>query len=487
MALTYGQMAAVNRARKNEERRANTTDKKKTKSKSIPKIDWFPMTFYVSTGKFKDIIQWDDNSEYSDEFAKRLIDKPNLQILTMPTGFGKTSVAVSTLGKLGRPFCIIASKAIIEGGGWQETISDYNRVHPGANLAPHMMTTYDKFSNILGNVKSRADFKKGFPKDGILVLDEVHNYKTPTSKRSQKLKNIPDYERMGISATPLTNDIVMDMCSYMVMAGRYRSKTFFEQCYGLDVMKDRYYRLTIYDDDGSVNTRKFPDYDKLLDEVAEVIYQPNVSISDIDMPNLTTTVLQLPVSKQLLADMRSIADAYAKQMFASASEMRLVMQERIANDDGRIVKLREIVCGENVKQPLIFFQHLTTLDAIRNMLDAEGISYQILDGRHSMKDIDRDNLSPILIQYQSGREGIEFKNSNTTVFYENQPSYMTLVQCAGRNARRGMKGVEINHYHLVSMNEYDQEVFSRVQSKVEINPRTLDELALKSLPTNNNW
>ena len=64
---------------------------------------------------------------------------------------------------------------------------------------------------------------------------------------------------------------------------------------------------------------------------------------------------------------------------------------------------------------------------------------------------------------------------------------MTLVQCAGRNARRGMKGVNINHYHLVSMNEYDQELFSRVQSKLEINPKTLDELALKSLPTNNNW
>ena len=484
MGLSYGELAAIKRANAAKKRRANQCAPRTKKARKTPEIEWFPMKWYLNTDTTLHI-DWDANEDIARELAERELTSVNLQILTAQTGGGKTSIALSTIGILDRPFIVLVSRAILEGGGWQNTICDYNKHHE-KKLNPYMITTYDKFSNILADGKSRVEFKRKFPQDGIIVIDEIHNYKNPTSKRSQKLQLISKYKRLGITATPLTNDMLMDMCSYLVIAGNYTSKNNFVQTYHLDRMKDEYNRIDVYNDDGTVDLRRFPEYPLILEQMAKVIYRPTIHISDSEMPDLITEVIQLPQSEELDADMRSIAKANRDRMYSTPTEMRLIMQERITCDKERVSKCLDLIDQDFVKQPLIYFQHLTTLDVLCIMLESKGIDYQILDGRNPMSKIDRDADTPILVQYRAGREGIEFKNSNTTVFFENQDSFIALEQAKGRNRRRGTTGT-VHHYMLVSDNAFDQEVFERIQNKEELNPKTLDEIAEQALPKLSEW
>ena len=79
------------------------------------------------------------------------------------------------------------------------------------------------------------------------------------------------------------------------------------------------------------------------------------------------------------------------------------------------------------------------------------------------------------MQYNAGAEGVEFLNSNVSVFYENQYSYSRLKQAQGRNVRRGMTQ-EIHQYFIVNNNWYDNEIFERAYNQQEIINRTLEEI-----------
>ena len=485
--LTYGQKAAIRRAREASKRRADAKKpKERKKSKNPPIIEWHPLLDY-SYRHTQDSINWDEPSfnQIAVTLADRLENEPNMQLLVMPTGFGKTSETVRALSVIQErrghavPFCVVMPPKALEGEGWHETIAAWNGTHPAQELDPYVITSFERFSNILKDARSRAKFKRGFPEDGIIVIDEVQGYKNPTSKRSKTMQLIPKYKRLGLSATPLTNDMMMDIGSYLILAGYYPSKRQFLIQNDLEVFEDeRKSGLDVYDKTGHIIRERVFEYNKLMGQMATVLYKPSIVVRD--MPHVDLSVIQLPESEQLHADMRSIGDAYKQRMFESQADMRYVLEERIALDPERLDALLDIVCGENVKQPLIFFSHRFTSERLGILLKERGIDYQILDGRNHMQGLDQESLAPILIQYKAGAAAIEFKNSNCSVFYENQPSYIDLVQGRGRNVRRGMTQ-RVSQYMLVSSNAYDSEVFSRVHAKEEVNPQTLDEIARRAV------
>ena len=52
---------------------------------------------------------------------------------------------------------------------------------------------------------------------GIVVIDEVHGFKNPVSKRSKQLQKLGELHKIGVTATPLTNNRILDMSSYLIM------------------------------------------------------------------------------------------------------------------------------------------------------------------------------------------------------------------------------------------------------------------------------
>lgn len=481
MALSYGERVAMELAIKRSKTPSTSKKQVRAKRKSTPTLDTYPMQFYVYKHT-QDAIDW-DKTDISSELAERLLASPSLmQMLVLGTGSGKTSIAVAAVAKLGLPFMVVAPPAVVGGGGWQETIASYNSCHD-KKLNPYAITTFQKFTNFIADTKMRAKFKSEFPNNGVIVIDEVHNYKSPTSKRSMKMRLLTGYKKIGLTATPLTNDIISDMCSYLIMSGRYRSKSDFIDSNNLNRFIDKFHRLNVYDSQGRIDTRLWPEYFDVREQMSDIIFSPPYKIPSDEFPELTTTVIQLPQDWSLTEDLLSISKAYDNRQFENAIDVANAMIQRICTSDMRLDKCREIVEGEGVVQPLIFFQHTAVRDALLKLFPKA----QILDGSHHMVDIDLNRTDPILIQYRAGAEGVEFKNSNTTIFFENQYSYISLKQAVGRNVRRGSTA-PVSHYMMVSSAPFDQEIFGKISQKEEVNPEELEKIVQNSLAkTSASW
>lgn len=481
----FGELAARRRAKKKAEAEEALLNKEitapKKKATTGPNLDWEPMNHKkVKMPKYP--IDWGDKStqQHSDYLVNKLTNE-KFQLLSMPTGTGKTAVAVEMIGKMqeksGRtiPFVITAPKKVVEGFGWHNTILSWNVNHPNNQLEPVLITTPDKFKATSKHAPSFIEVKKRLGNNGLIIMDEVQKYKDPTGQRAKQLQKYDSYRKLGLSATPITNNLIFDSCSYLIMAGYYRNKTNFMQQSGLNDWLDQWGVPNVYDKDGRISRAKWPYYDVMLYEWQEVLYRPNVDLKDLDMPEITNHIIQLPRDEQLFEDIRSLNHAYKQRMFDSFVDYFMEYVDRVHGDKQRLNALKEILEKPNVKQPLIFYRNESVKGNLIKLLEDMGKEYQIVAGGHSFSDVDLDKDTPILIQYQSGAEGIEMKESNTTIFYQNQTSYDILKQARGRNVRRGMSGTT-DQYYIIADEPLDQELYDRVTKREEISEELLQQI-----------
>ena len=129
------------------------------------------------------------------------------------------------------------------------------------------------------------------------------------------------------------------------------------------------------------------------------------------------------------------------------------------------------------KQPLIFYHTDAELETIQFALDKMNYKYSMINGKHKLKDVDiTDTNQAIIIQYKAGGAGIEFKQSNLTIFYGLQYSWQDTEQALGRNVRRGSTH-KVNQVFTVAQNPHDMKVFEALQRKENFTKAFLQELA----------
>ena len=484
-------MMAMKKAREKAKKSEESVSKHKTtrtKAKSTPTINTDPLN--AKRAQVITAYKYDWNDKMTDSNSKYLRDEfisgRRAKILVLPPGVGKTAIAVKTIAELqksrGRkvPFVVLASRTIVDGRGWHNTILTWNHDNPDNQLDPFMIETFDRFASILDNAKTLTQVCVALADNGIIIIDEIQNYKNPTSKRSKKLQKLSMFKKLGLSATPLTNDIVMDGASYLIMNDDFPNKTQFMRRTGLDEKVGMHGELLITDKSGHISPVLWEYYPTFLDQLSNVIFRPSVDLQNLDMPDVETTLHSLQFDDKLHEDMKSLAKAYQKRMFDSMTDYRMSMIERINSDENRLNFLIDIIRSEGVVQPLVFYTHNVVKDAIIERFEKEGIAYQIVSGGNDFGSIDLKSNDPILVQYQSGSEGIEMKHSNASIFYENQSSYRVLEQSRGRNRRRGMSHA-ITHHHIVSPVMFDLEIFQRVNLREEISSKALDEITERTL------
>ena len=482
--MDYGTRIAMNRAKANARRKRTEALKTITTADRAPtEYSLYPMQTYEHTPTGH--IDWDATA--TDSASAHLVEQivgqhRSMQLLQQPAGTGKTAVAVKTLAMLHQSnpeqaFVILASRAIIESGGWQSTIAEWNAEHPDSPLNPALIDTYDRFTNIITNKQTRDELLAALGDNPVIVIDEVHNYKNPTSKRAKALQKIKDKTVLGLSATPITNNVALDMCSYLVMAGFYRNKTEYLTKTELNDRLDQDFDFFIYDKRGHIDALLWPKYPLVLGQMSTVLFQPDVSVTVDQLPQVSSPMQRLDMSDDLAADLRSLDRAYAKRMFDSAADYVLSIQERINTDPHRVKWLMETITASEVEQPLVFYWHTAVRDAITQTFDAAGVDYQLIAGDTDTSEVDKTDVTrPILIQYQAGGEGIEFPRSNTSVFFENQGSYARLVQARGRNVRLGMSHA-VTHHYCVSDAPFDSEVLDRVLRREEVSEKVMFDIA----------
>ena len=126
------------------------------------------------------------------------------------TGTGKTYVAAWIAKYLNSPVVIVCPKVVIP--SWNKVLSYFG-------IKAHCLINYEKL--IRGNTEhlsfkndrddGPSDYTINFPKNSLIILDEVHKCKSSTSKNSDfliKLK-MDGYKTLLLSATTATNPLEM--------------------------------------------------------------------------------------------------------------------------------------------------------------------------------------------------------------------------------------------------------------------------------------
>ena len=123
------------------------------------------------------------------------------------TGTGKTYVAAWLAKNLNSPVVIVCPKVVIP--SWTKVLSYFG-------IKAHCLINYEKGNTEHLNFKDGkdngpSDYVINFPKNSLVILDEVHKCKSATSKNSDfliKLK-MDGYKSLLLSATAATNPLEM--------------------------------------------------------------------------------------------------------------------------------------------------------------------------------------------------------------------------------------------------------------------------------------
>lgn len=485
--LSYGEMMALKRT---ETKLANRTSasSKAPRTVKASALNLYPMDSYTG-GPLKWTIHWDQNKDISTYLADHL-RRGRQTILRLPTGTGKTVQAVRTVGQLQEKLgyqlepIFLAPRKVIEQQNWEQTITSWNIDHPENQIRPLMIETYDKFARCFhapsdrsGVQKNLKTVKDAMGRKGIIVCDEFHNLKRSSSKRSKAYAKFKDAYKLGVTATPFTNDPIADMTTYLVYDGLYSSKTNFEKESGLNDLKDQYGRYMIYDKKtGLIDKHRWPYYDQMMREIGNVVYSPDIDMSDVTMPEVTHTAVYLDPDPVLDHNIKSLVAAKREGFFETPGDFTLSAIATVGQSETRLNELVSIIQKPDTLQPLVFYWHDAVKDAMIERFEKEGISYQLISGSTKLSDVDLSADIPILIQYQSGSEGIEIPHSNTSIFYQHSLAYVKHVQAVGRNVRRGHDH-SVTHYTLVSPVVTDLMAFHRVQSMGDIDEQLMDHIA----------
>ena len=126
------------------------------------------------------------------------------------TGTGKTYVAAWLAKNLNSPVVIVCPKVVIP--SWTKVLSYFGiKAHCLINYEKLMRGNTEHLSFKDGKDNGPSDYIINFPKNSLVILDEVHKCKSATSKNSDfliKLK-MDGYKSLLLSATAATNPLEM--------------------------------------------------------------------------------------------------------------------------------------------------------------------------------------------------------------------------------------------------------------------------------------
>ncbi len=137
-------------------------------------------------------------------------------IVVLPTGAGKTLVAIAAIAKLARPTLIVVPTLELM-DQWEESVKEHLGISPGRygggekSIGCVTIATYD---SAYINAEQLGD------KFELLVFDEVHHLPSPGYRQIAELCVAP--WRMGLTATPEREDGLHEMLPYLVGPVVYR-------------------------------------------------------------------------------------------------------------------------------------------------------------------------------------------------------------------------------------------------------------------------
>ena len=147
------------------------------------------------------------------------------------------------------------------------------------------------------------------------------------------------------------------------------------------------------------------------------------------------------------------------------------LQRKVSNvSDDRQVKLLELLTEH--KKAIIFYNYDYELEILRTILDAADIPYTEWNG-HKHEPLPTGNRWAYLVQYAAGNEAWNCIETDTIIFFSQNPSYKVLEQASGRIDRLNTPFDDLYYYRLKSNSPIDVRMNMSLINKKNFNQRDL--------------
>lgn len=343
----------------------------------------------------------------------------------------------------------------------------------------------------------------------MLVLDESHNIKDPTTKRFKALEDLQahaKYKRI-MSGTPITNSPFDAFTQFNFLDENILNcKSFisFKHRYGVFLPKNSPLVQSIINRGRAKNVlipvvkNGVPLY-KDLDKLQALIrpYSFRVLKKDcLDLPNkmykneyIELTPTQQKFYKHLKSDGLALLkdDTVAiTNKIVILTKLCQVASNNFLKEDGsneiidakhnpKLERTIEIIkeCVEN-KQSVVLWGHFKSeLEDLRSALEKENITYVRFYGGVSnderiqaVSDFQSGKASVFLSNVQSGSTGLTLTKANTMIYYSNTFSVSDRVQSEDRIHRIGQKS-NVLYINMIAKDTIDEHIIQVLENKIK--------------------
>ena len=323
------------------------------------------------------------------------------------------------------------------------------------------------------------------------ILDEAQNIKNPLSATARAAKRLRADRRLALSGTPIENRLseiwsIFDFVSPGLLGP-------------LDKFEERYARPIDAGDPKAAKRLRSTIHPFILrrtkSEVAkdlpEKIETDQVCELTGEQASLYQAVLK-EVRAQVLGEVEKQGVARAQlQILAGLTRLRQAAcdprllglpREFDDEDSGKLVALREIVQtsiagGHRV---LVFSQFVSMLKLIRQALDADGVTYEYLDGttkdrQARVESFQRDDGPPVfLISLKAGGSGLNLTAADTVIHFDPWWNPAVEDQATDRAHRIGQTRV-VTMYRLIAQGTIEEKILELGGKKRELVGAVLSE------------
>lgn len=369
-------------------------------------------------------------------------------IMAASTGTGKSQMSLAhyKLYSDGSPILILAPASKCKTLDWDREVE-----MAGLDKIEYQVVSYDKFAR-----RPQDYFKTGM----VLIADEVHFIKNPTSKRGRATIIAAKHAKqfIGLSATPLPNGW-KDLASYMIIWGAVKHKTEF---------MNRFVRI-----DRSPGFPLFLGYNE--EPVMKNFWQGIAKPMERQMKSQSIPI-DIELSPARLAEYIKVEDDRVTpdgELLDSAPLLHARLRQMLAPD--RTTELRAILDSTD-EHIIVFYNYNTERDEILKVL--RDYKFKIFEQSGHASNLpprekwDTMKQSVTIAQYQSASVAIELQYASISIYFSPTYSYANFHQSMGRTRRIGQKKTPLFYLFRIK-DTIDEAVWSCLKEKKDFDDKVV--------------
>jgi SNF2 family DNA or RNA helicase len=331
-------------------------------------------------------------------------------------------------------------------------------------------------------------------KPDLIICDESQRIKTPGAKQSRSLHKLGRGAKykMILTGTPISNNPLEFFSQYKFLAPHIFGNSF-------TAFRNRYAVMGGFEGREVVGYRNLPELMRKAHSIAYRVTKEDA----LDLPEWTDQVLYCDLepaaqrvykklAKESVAELASGEYVTATNVLSKLLRLSQLAGGFMNHEDGHIEQVSKakinlladtledtLAAGKKV---VIFARFLAEIEAIKGVMEKQGIGYEWITGAAPMEErgdrVRKFQNDPeckvFLAQIQTAGLGITLTAADTAIFYSLDFSYANYEQCKARIHRLGQKNA-CTYIHLLARGTVDEKVLKALQEKKNMADQIVDD------------